>query len=163
METASVQARPDTWRDPRKLKTQAEIQRHLTLLSQRENELSVALNEIISNRNGLDDSIRRLNTLVPKVKSLQQQVDGEVVPDENERQSVPVFDEFSDDEFEDEDYGLVERIRKVWVTSERVGGKVRKLDVEVSRVKEASERVQEVLELRVSTLLYETFGSTDRT
>lgn len=99
--------------------------------------------------------------MVPKVKSLQQQVDGEVVPDENERQSVPVFDEFSDDEFEDEDYGLVERIRRVWVTSERVGGKVRKLDVEVSRVKEASERVQEVLELRVSTLLYETFGSTD--
>lgn len=36
------------------------------------------------------------------------------------------------------------------MTSERVGGKVRKLDVEVSRVKEAAERVQEVLELKVS-------------
>ena len=155
-----------SWRDPRKIRTQAEIHKHLALLSQRENELSLALNEIISNRAVLDDNIRRLHTLVPKVQSLQQQVDGEVdetpagrgppgshhlnESDTNGPQIAPVFDEFSEEDFEEEDYGLIERVRRVWITSERVGGKVRKLDVEVSRVKEATERVQEVLELRVS-------------
>jgi hypothetical protein len=47
------------------------------------------------------------------------------------------------------DEGLVERVRKVWDTSERVGGKVRRLDEEVGRVKEATDIVTEVLELKV--------------
>jgi hypothetical protein len=50
----------------------------------------------------------------------------------------------------DEEVGMVERVRKVWETSERVGGKVRRLDEEVSRVREATEVVTEVLELKVS-------------
>ena len=54
-------------------------------------------------------------------------------------------------DFEDQpDEGLVERVRKVWDTSERVGGKVRRLDEEVGRVKEATDIVTEVLELKVS-------------
>lgn len=45
--------------------------------------------------------------------------------------------------------GLVERVRRVWETSERVGGKVRRLDEEIGRVREAMDIVTEVLELKV--------------
>jgi len=38
----------------------------------------------------------------------------------------------------------------VWETSERVGGKVKRLDEEVGRVREATDIVTEVLELKVS-------------
>lgn len=53
------------------------------------------------------------------------------------------------DMYEEEDEGLVERVRKVWETSERVGGKVRRLDVEVGRVKESVDIVSEVIDLKV--------------
>jgi hypothetical protein len=49
-----------------------------------------------------------------------------------------------------EGLGLVERVTRVWETSERVGGKVRRLDEEISRVREATDIVTEVLELKVS-------------
>jgi hypothetical protein len=159
----SMQDPLDVRRDPRSLRSHREIQQHLALLIRQENRLSLALNEALGNRSQLDKSIHRLAALVPRVKHLTQQVDGDTeIPDlapgsntllrndETDRQALPVFDEASDDESNRDDLGLVERVRSVWVTSERVGGKVRKLDVEVSRVKEASERVQEVLELRVS-------------
>lgn len=45
--------------------------------------------------------------------------------------------------------GLVQRVERVWDTSERVGGKVRRLDEEVGRVREATDVVTEVLELKV--------------
>lgn len=51
--------------------------------------------------------------------------------------------------YEEEDEGLLERVRKVWETSERVGGKVRRLDVEVGRVKESVDIVSEVIDLKV--------------
>lgn len=46
--------------------------------------------------------------------------------------------------------GLVSRVSRVWETSERVGGKVRKLDDEIGRVREAADVVTEVLELKNS-------------
>lgn len=57
------------------------------------------------------------------------------------------FDDFDQAE---ESLGLVNRVTRVWCTSERVGGKVQKLDNEVSRVKESAERVSEVLELKLA-------------
>lgn len=51
---------------------------------------------------------------------------------------------------EDASDGLVSRINRVWETSERVGGKVRKLDDEIGRVREAADVVTEVLELKNS-------------
>jgi hypothetical protein len=153
-QSARTLASPTGWRDPRSLRNHHDIEQHLALLTRRENELSVALDEVLNDRTKLDASISRLAALSPKVRDLARQVDGESLSsyagDESNRQLLPVFDEFSDDGSDAEELGLVERVRKVWVTSERVGGKVRKLDVEVSRVKEASERVQEVLELKVS-------------
>jgi hypothetical protein len=147
------------WRHPRSLRNRHDIEQHLALLARRENELSVALDKVLNDRSLLDGSINRLVALSPKVKDLARQVDGETIGssagDASNRQLLPVFDEFSDDGSDSEVLGLVERVRKVWVTSERVGGKVRKLDGEVSRVKEASDRVQEVLELRVSERLAE--------
>jgi hypothetical protein len=152
-QTTETQPSPTGWSDPRSLRNHHDIEQHLVLLTRRENELSVALEKVLNDRKSLDASIGRLAALSPKVRDLARQVDGETPSslslDESDRQLLPVFDEFSDDGSNAEELGLVERVRKVWVTSERVGGKVRTLDVEVSRVKEASERVQEVLELRV--------------
>lgn len=51
--------------------------------------------------------------------------------------------------YEEEDEGLLERVRKVWEISERVGGKVRRLDVEVGRVKEFVDIVFEVIDFKV--------------
>jgi uncharacterized protein YoxC len=48
-----------------------------------------------------------------------------------------------------DDAGLVQRIGKVNEIAERIGGKVRDLDLELLRVKEASERLNEVMELKV--------------
>ncbi|BEI80430.1 hypothetical protein CcaverHIS002_0109590 [Cutaneotrichosporon cavernicola] len=48
----------------------------------------------------------------------------------------------------DDGDGLVARVSRVWETSERVGGKVRKLDDEIGRVREAADVVTEVLELK---------------
>jgi len=153
-QTAETPPSAASWSDPRSLRNHHDIEQHLLLLTRRENELSVALENALNDRRSLDASIGRLAALSPKVRDLVRQVDGETPTslshDESNHQLLPVFDEFSDDGSNAEELGLVERVRKVWVTSERVGGKVRTLDVEVSRVKEASERVQEVLELRVS-------------
>ena len=153
-QTTGAHSSPTAWCDPRSLRNRHDIEQHLILLARRENELSVALEKVLKDRRSLDASIGRLAALSPKVRDLARQVDGEtpnsLSHDESNRQLLPVFDEFSDDGSNAEELGLVERVRKVWVTSERVGGKVRKLDAEVSRVKDASERVQEVLELRVS-------------
>lgn len=46
--------------------------------------------------------------------------------------------------------GLVGRIGKVNEIAERIGGKVRGLDEELLRVREAGERLNEVMELKVS-------------
>lgn len=148
--------------DPRKLKTTSEVEHQLSLLTARENTLSVALDETIRDRETLDGGIKRLGALVQKAHYLKDQVDGvegsqdQVYPS----QSISVYNDHGDDmddggdydDFEEQqvrDRGLVERVRRVWTTSERVGGKVRKLDVQVGRVKEASERVQQILEFKV--------------
>jgi hypothetical protein len=161
IESLQSESSKPAWKDPRTLRTHSEIQQHLALLTARENQLSVALNEIISNRTGIDESIKRLNALVPKVQHLELEVNGRNDNKNNhhhssrnsfaspEQQRPAVFGDSDDDSDEDNDEGLVERVRRVWITSERVGGKVRKLDDEVGRIKEASERVQEVLELKV--------------
>lgn len=50
-----------------------------------------------------------------------------------------------------EEEGLVGRIGKVNEIAERIGGKVRGLDEELLRVREAGERLNEVMELKVRT------------
>lgn len=157
------------WPDPRKLTRQSDIAQQVIALTARENELSVELNNIISNRSNLDDSTARLAALVPKIKSLGYEVNGRrdtTLKDPTTILFSPgsrrVYNENGEDEDDythdldgdgdDDDDGLVERVNRVWITSERVGGKVRKLDVEVSRVKEALDRVNDVVELKVSSI-----------
>jgi predicted nuclease with TOPRIM domain len=49
-----------------------------------------------------------------------------------------------------ENEGLVSRVSRVYETSERVGGKVRRLDEEIGRVRQSADVVTEVLELKNS-------------
>lgn len=147
------------WKDPRKLVKQSDIAQQLITLTARENEVSLELDAIIARRSNLDESTARLKALVPKIKNLSYEVNGRqdvqapttvLFPRADRAQdsdNAVSEDDYGNDIEEDE--GLVERVTRVWTTSERVGGKVRKLDVEVSRMKEALERVNEVLELKV--------------
>jgi hypothetical protein len=127
-QTTETQPSPTGWSDPRSLRNHHDIEQHLVLLTRRENELSVALEKVLNDRKSLDASIGRLAALSPKVRDLARQVDGETPSslslDESDRQLLPVFDEFSDDGSNAEELGLVERVRKVWVTSEWAGKSV---------------------------------------
>lgn len=135
------------------LTTSASLHAHLAALTARESQLTAALNDLVSNRDTLDDAIDRLQHLVPRIQELSVEVDGRPAvagsgipfaswPHENVPDRLALEGAMGEE-------GLVDRVSRVWETSERVGGKVRKLDTEVSRVKEAADRVTAVLELKV--------------
>lgn len=137
----------------KELTTSASLHAHLAALTARESQLTAALNDLVSNRDTLDDAIDRLQSLVPRIKDLSVEVDGRpALPGSaNPFASWPhenVPDRLALDGAMGEE-GLVDRVSRVWETSERVGGKVRKLDTEVSRVKQAADRVTAVLDLKV--------------
>jgi hypothetical protein len=120
--------------NPRHITSPAQIASQLSLLTAKEQSLTQSLNQLISDRTHLDGALTQLQQLGSEVGNLALEVDGV---------GNTVFEE-------DESEGLVERVRRVWETSERVGGKVRRLDEEVGRVREATDIVTEVLELKVS-------------
>jgi hypothetical protein len=137
----------------KKLTTTAQLHAHLAALTARESELTTALNDLVSNRDTLDDAIDRLQGLVPLVQEIAVEVDGRpanpsIIAPYSAWQHGGEPDS-SGFELAIGEEGLVDRVARVWETSERVGGKVRKLDTEVSRVREAAERVTAVLELKV--------------
>lgn len=131
-----------------------EISARLALIAKKESDLTLALNALISDRSHIDNALSRLRIVGTRVGRLASEVDGQQPV--NGEGSVPPFGASSrglgwqDVEGETTGEGLVERIRRVWETSERVGGKVRKLDTEIGRVKEAVDIVTEVMELKVS-------------
>ncbi|WWC86365.1 uncharacterized protein L201_001241 [Kwoniella dendrophila CBS 6074] len=131
---------------PRVITHPDQIAAQLALLTRREAELSLSLNALVADRAQIDEALSRLKQLGSDVGNLAAEVDG--------RRSVyPIsrglgLQSNGHDMYEDADEGLVERVAKVWETSERVGGKVRRLDEEVGRVREATDVVTEVLELK---------------
>lgn len=140
---------------PREITDPSQITAQLSLLSRKQQDLSTALNALVSDRAQIESAFSRLETLSLKAGRLSNEIDGTGPKFQNGvlglttrglGQQNADFDEMGVDE------GLVERVRKVWDTSERVGGKVRRLDEEVGRVKEATDVVTEVLELKVSYL-----------
>lgn len=139
--------------DPRQITSPAQISAQLALLSKRESELSLALNALVSDRSSLDGAMARLKVLGTDVQVLAREIDGpnQAGPSRGGALGLGngIAQSVTGDPFYQEDEGLVERVRRVWETSERVGGKVRKLDEEVGRVRESTEIVTEVLELKV--------------
>nr|XP_019000435.1 uncharacterized protein I203_06849 [Kwoniella mangroviensis CBS 8507]OCF63896.1 hypothetical protein I203_06849 [Kwoniella mangroviensis CBS 8507] len=104
---------------PRAITHPEQIAAQLALLTKREAELSLSLNALVADRAQIDSALSRLRELGSEVGSLAAEVDGSR-----------------------------KRVTRVWETSERVGGKVRRLDEEVGRVREATDIVTEVLELK---------------
>lgn len=106
------------------------ITARLAQLDRRESELVLELNSLIADKSGLDIALARLQAVGHHVERLCAEIDspvallGNVMP-------------------------LVDRIGRVYQTSERVGQKVRKLDTEISRVKESVDVVTEVMDLKV--------------
>ncbi|GMK54850.1 hypothetical protein CspeluHIS016_0114360 [Cutaneotrichosporon spelunceum] len=169
--------------DPRDITDPEQIAAQLALLTRREADLTLALNALIADRTQVDGGLTHLRGLTDDVDSLSSEVDGRVprysTPTRKGRVSALSPSPHSlpragspysspaprihmsslglgiQDDADDED-GLVARVSRVWETSERVGGKVRKLDDEIGRVREAADVVTEVLELKSALAALET-------
>jgi len=96
----------------------------LSALQSREAALSTTLDQLLSNKQTLAASIDRIQSLASYVDELHQE------------SSV-----------------LVQNVSVTANTAERVGGKVRILDEEMRRVKDAAERVNLIMELKVRSPL----------
>ncbi|KAF7796521.1 hypothetical protein EIP86_007700 [Pleurotus ostreatoroseus] len=107
--------------DPKTLTTLPEILSSLSSLESEEAELSTSLSELLSDREPIVNSLTRIQTLVPRLNELY-----------NEATLLS---------------GTVSVTAK---TADRVGGRVRSLDEEMRRVREAGERVGQVMELKSS-------------
>ncbi len=140
---------------PRDITSPSQIAAQLALLTRREADLSLALNALISDRGQIDSALFHLRELGGEVDHLIAEVDGHgpshfsQVQAANGISSRGLGLQNTEDVFMEDQGGLLQRIEKVWETSERVGGKVRRLDEEVGRVREATDIVTEVLELKV--------------
>ncbi|KAF9451228.1 COG4-domain-containing protein, partial [Macrolepiota fuliginosa MF-IS2] len=110
-----------TRRDPRSLTTLPDILSSLSALQSEEAELSNALTLLLNTREPILTSLSRLRSLVPELDGLQN--DAQVFTD---------------------------KVSRTATTADRIGSKVRSLDEEMSRVKEAGDRVNQVIELKSS-------------
>jgi hypothetical protein len=151
LQTRSVSPQPI---HPRDITDPAQIAAQLSILSRKQQDLSLALNALVSDRAQIENAFARLANLSVNADRLSGDIDGstkqpQIQPNGALGLSSRGLGQQNGD-FEEVDEGLVERVRKVWDTSERVGGKVRRLDEEVGRVREATDIVTEVLELKVS-------------
>jgi hypothetical protein len=139
--------------DPRLITSPKQIAAQISLLTQKEQDLTLTLNSLISDRTHLDGALTHLRELGSQVQQLALEVDGGGIGKGvfgGNRNDIYEYEELEEGDVRGE--GLVERVRRVWETSERVGGKVRRLDEEVGRVREATDIVTEVLELKVGDM-----------
>ncbi|WVR05978.1 hypothetical protein IAU60_003006 [Kwoniella sp. DSM 27419] len=136
--------------NPRAITNPEQIAAQLALLTRRESELSLSLNALVADRAQIDQALTRLSELGSEVGHLASEVDG--VPSRNTAfgvfKGLGLQTNGHGEEGEDMSEGLLDRVSRVWETSERVGGKVRRLDDEIGRVREATDIVTEVLELK---------------
>ncbi|KAI0060834.1 COG4-domain-containing protein [Artomyces pyxidatus] len=121
--TGDVQGSPSTGPRPRPsaLTTLPQILSALSSLESEEAELSNSLSDLLSDQEPILNSLTRLQSLVPRL-----------------------------DELHSEAYHLSTKVSATARTADRVGGKVRTLDEEMRRVREASDRVGQVMELKSS-------------
>ena len=105
---------------PDSLTTLPEILSSLSLLESEEAELSSALQELLANRDPVVSSLSRLHNLLPQL-----------------------------DELRTDAYLLTRKVSVTAETADRIRGSVRALDEEVRRVREASDRVAQVMDLKV--------------
>jgi hypothetical protein len=103
------------------LTTLPEILSSLSLLESEEAELSSTLQELLANRDPVVSSLSRLHNLLPQL-----------------------------DELRTDAYLLTRKVSVTAETADRIGGSVRALDEEMRRVREASDRVAQVMDLKVS-------------
>ena len=110
----------ETRRDPRTLTSLPEILSCLSVFQAEEAELSSSLAELLKARDPIISSLNRLQSLVPQLDGLQADATA-----------------------------LTKKVSFTAMTAERVGSKVRLLDEEMRRVREASDRVGLVIDLKV--------------
>ena len=112
---------------PSTLTTLPQILSALSSLESEEAELSNSLSALLADQEPILDSLARLQTLLPRI-----------------------------DELHGDASVLSHKVSATARTAERVGGRVRALDEEMHRVREASDRVQQVIELKVCPPLVST-------
>jgi hypothetical protein len=105
---------------PDSLTTLPEILSSLSLLESEEAELSSTLQELLANHDPVVSSLSRLHNLLPQL-----------------------------DELRADAYLLTRKVSVTAETADRIGGSVRALDEEMRRVREASDRVAQVMDLKV--------------
>lgn len=105
---------------PDSLTTLPEILSSLSLLESEEAELSTTLQELLANRDPVVSSLSRLQNLLPQL-----------------------------DELRTDAYLLTRKVSVTAETADRIGGSVRALDEEMRRVREAGDRVAQVMDLKV--------------
>ncbi|KAL9714885.1 Golgi transport complex subunit 4 [Leucoagaricus gongylophorus] len=122
-EAAGEQALSDksARRDPRTLTTLSDILFCLSALQSEEAEVSNALTDLLNAREPILVSMTRLMSLAPELDGLQVEA-----------------------------RTLSEKVLRTATTADRIGSKVLSLDEEMSRVKEAGDRVSQVIELKSS-------------
>ncbi|KAF9533336.1 COG4 transport protein-domain-containing protein [Crepidotus variabilis] len=114
-------------RDPRALTTLPEILSCLSSFQAEESELSKSLSELLKDRDPIASSLHRLHSLVPQLELLLSDAKG-----------------------------LKKRVTNTAKTADRIGQKVKSLDEEMGRVREASDRVAQVMELKASLVALQT-------
>lgn len=120
----STQASSSHRPDPRTLTSLPEILSSLSALESEEADVSTSLSELLANREPIIDSLTRIQSLVPRINELYSE--------------ATLLS------------GTVTATAK---TADRVGGRVRSLDEEMRRVREAGERVGQVMELKVRLVI----------
>lgn len=110
---------------PTSLTNLPDILSALSSLQSEERELSVSLTDLLNSEQTILDSLDRLQKLTPQLDELQ--LDASL---------------------------LHKRVSATAKTADRVGGRVRLLDEEMRRVRLASERVGQVMELKVASIHY---------
>ncbi|KAK7043715.1 Golgi transport complex subunit 4 [Paramarasmius palmivorus] len=110
-----------TLQDPRKLTSLPQILSSLSAYQSEEVELSNSLSELLSEREPISQSLDRLQALVPHLDSLSKDA-----------------------------AGLSTKVSATAQTAERVSGRVQSLDEEMKRIREATDRVGQVIDLKSS-------------
>ena len=110
-------------RDPRTLTNLPEILSSLSSFQSEEAQLSNSLAELLKARDPIHVSLNRLQSLVPQLDKLH--IDATQ---------------------------LTRKVSNTAKTAERVGSRVRSLDEEMGRVRQAGDRVAQVMELKVSII-----------
>lgn len=116
--------------DPHTLTSLPEILASLAALEAEETELSNSLSEVLADREPTVHALTRLQRLEPRLNELYSEA-----------------------------FILSGTVSATAKTADRVGGRVRLLDEEMKRVREAGERVGQVMELKVRCASYFSQGA----